>query len=150
MDVAPTIFSALNMRPISTMKGVSLFDPDIPLNQRPILLETYRGAVLFKRKSQKYHLKIKPIRYAVVQENFKLILNKKKKSYEAYDLNADFFEIKSVFTNSGFNWNSLKQWLKENVQTATKFIQLNLRHRTQKNSLSQKDFDMLKSLGYID
>lgn len=150
MDVAPTIFSLLNMMRPSKMEGMALFNSDEDLSQRRILLETYGGQVLFKRKSKKYHLKIKPIRYGIVQGNTKLIYNYKKKTYEVYILTKDPFEVRNVSTDLKMDWGHQKDWLSGKVEKVTDYIKLSRRLRTQKNSLSQKDFDMLKSLGYVD
>jgi len=150
LDVAPTMFSALNMMVNRNMEGLDLFSEHINFRQRRILLETYGGTVHFRRKNAKYHLKIKPIRYASVVGNHKIIYNYKDKTYEAYNLDNDQFESNNIYISEGQRLFPLKESLAKDVSSATKYIQLLKKHRLQSNSISKQDFDALKSLGYIE
>jgi arylsulfatase A-like enzyme len=150
IDVSPTITSILNMRPIKHMEGLALFNNDQPLLNRKIVCETYGGTVLFRRKSKKYHLKVKPIRYAVIENSQKIIYNKKHKSYEAYQLNNDFFETKDIYRSDSSHLINLKQLIENYVTQISTFIKLTTKRRINEGALSKEDIDALRSLGYIE
>lgn len=150
MDVAPSILAILNMHPIKLMQGKAFLPNDTPLTNHKIFLETYKGTVHFKRKNKRYQLKIKPIRYGVIEGTDKIIYNLKNKSYEAYRITEDPFEIKNLHTGAGEMFASVKDFLGRWIQRTNKFLKKNLKFRMQKSIISQKDYDALKSLGYID
>jgi arylsulfatase A-like enzyme len=150
MDVSPTIFSILNMLPNPGMQGKALLPDDTPPANRKIFLETYKGTVLLRRKSKKYHLRIKPIRYAVVDGSTKIIYNLKNKSYEAYRFTEDTFETSNINLTEGPMFSDVKNFLTDWVKQTTRFLKVNLKYRLRKTSISQKDYDVLKSLGYIE
>jgi arylsulfatase A-like enzyme len=150
MDVAPTIFSILNMRAIPEMQGKAVLPDDPGSLNRKIYLETYKGTVLFKRKNKKYKLRIKPIRYAVVEGPWKTIYNPKNKSFEAYVIEDDPFESKNVYRAERETLTDLQSHLQDWIKRTNNYLKFNLKYRLRPTTISQQDFDMLKSLGYID
>lgn len=150
MDVAPSILAILNMRPIKLMQGKAILPDDTPLTNHKIFLETYKGTVHLKRKNKKYHLRIKPIRYAVVDGTDKIIYNLKNKSYEAYRITEDPFETENIHLAGSNMFDDIKEFLGEWIQRTNKFLKKNMKFRMQKNLISQQDYDALKSLGYIE
>ncbi len=150
LDIGRTIFSALQLLPPSQMEGEDLFEEDASSFDRKILLETYGGAVLFKRSSKKYHLKIKPIRYGMLSGSFKLIYNLKKKTYEVFDLKGDPFETRNVFLQVSPQVKGMKQALSNKINQLTKYIKLNRIYQLHDASLSKEDMERLKSLGYFE
>jgi arylsulfatase A-like enzyme len=150
MDVAPTIFAALNMKRLEGMQGLDLLAPEESLTKRLIMLETYGGTVHFRRKNQKYHLKIKPIRYALIKGNIKVIFNYRKKSFESYNWLDDPYESKRLTRSNHMDWGQLASQLQQKTRDVLQYIKLHKHFHLKGNSLSQKDFDALKSLGYIE
>jgi len=153
LDISPTIFSILNIPVYSKMEGIPLFkEGDRKFPSRTILFETYSGSVHRKRKNEKFHLKVKPIRYGLLTSSTKLIYNLKKKTYEAYRLTNDPFEGLNLIgaSNTQPNLGDMKQALVKRIDGITKYIKLNHLHRSQDTSISAQDMEMLKSLGYIE
>lgn len=149
MDIGPTIFSTLDLLVHSQMKGIPLLEEgDIDPN-REILLETYGGAVHFRRNSKKYHLKIKPIRYGILRGPFKIIYNLKDKTVEAYDQNDDRFETRNIYMGGPQALKEMKKNLVGMADKVTKYIKLNRAHHLKESGLSRDDLNRLKSLGYI-
>lgn len=153
LDVGPTIFSILDLPAYSKMEGVPLFDGQAAILKRQILLETYGGAVHFKRHRKKYHLKVKPVRYGILSGSVKVIYNLKAKDFEVYDLKEDHFETRGrVLPSSPLSMvvKKLKGILLGKVERVTRYIKANRKVRMQKGALSREDFMRLKSLGYIE
>lgn len=149
MDIGPTVFSSLQILTHSQMKGIPLMEPDAVKPNREILLETYGGAVHFRRGSQKYHLKIKPIRYAVLNGPYKVIYNLKDKTVEAYQLNDDRFETRNIYIDGPLKLKEIKKGLVDMADMVTKYIRLNRSHYLEDDGLSPDDLNRLKSLGYV-
>ena len=150
LDIGPTIFSALNLPGSFPMDGMNLFAGDSSKLNREILLETYGGTVHLRRKDKKYHMKVKPIRYAILDGSVKLIYNLKSNSFEAYDVNKDPFETDNIFYKLLRSASDLKQVLLGKVADVKKYIKLNRNLRLREAVLSKEDIDRLKSLGYMD
>jgi arylsulfatase A-like enzyme len=150
MDIGRTIFSALNLLPHPQMEGADLFEEEASSLDRKILLETYGGAVHFRRNSKKYHLKIKPIRYGILSGSTKLIYNLKTKSYEVYDLKGDPFETRDIYLQVSPQVKEMKQALLNKINQLTKYIKLNRLYQLEDTSLSKEDLERLKSLGYFE
>ncbi|UCH96592.1 MAG: sulfatase [Candidatus Aminicenantes bacterium] len=152
LDISPTIFSILNIPVYSKMEGISLFREGLGSLERTILFETYWGSVHRKRKNEKFHLKVKPIRYALLNRSTKLIYNLKKKAFEAYHLKDDPFESQNVVTigNKNPDLEDMKQALVNSIDRINKYIKVHRLYRLQDTSLSKQDLEMLKSLGYIE
>lgn len=118
---------------------------------RQILLETYAGAVHFKRNNKKFHLKIKPIRYGIIDGSSKIIYNFKDKTVEAFRVTEDPFESKNIFIKEISTMGIKKKQLENRLQRMSKYIKYNRMYRLHEaSSISKEDFDMLKSLGYIE
>lgn len=150
LDIGPTIFAGLNIMIRPQMEGLDLFDQHRDFSKRRILLETYGGMVVFKRKSKKYHLKVKPIRYGILEGSVKVIYNVKNKTFETYRLGADPFETRNVFVADQLEFRGLKDYLKDRSAGIADYIKLNRMHRIQRSGLSTEDFEKLKSLGYFE
>ncbi len=149
LDIGPTIFSALEILVHSQMKGLPLLGENGVDPNRKILLETYGGAVHFRRNSKKYHLKIKPIRYGILSGPLKIIYNLKDKTVEAYHQNDDRFETRNIYISGPSALKEMKNNLVIKADKVTKYIKLNKAHHLQESGLSQEDLNRLKSLGYI-
>lgn len=151
MDIGPAIFSALDLPVHSRMEGIALLDDEEETIKpdRQILLETYGGAVHFRRSSQKYRLKIKPIRYGILQGPIKMIYNIKDKTVEVYRQQDDRFETKNIFLEKHVELKEMKQVLMNKVNQVTKYIKLLRAHRLGDTTISKEDLERLKSLGYI-
>jgi arylsulfatase A-like enzyme len=150
LDIGRTIFSALQLLPNPQMEGEDLFQKKAFSADRKILLETYGGAVKWRRSSKRFHLKVEPIRYGMLFGSFKLIYNLKKKTYEVYDLNGDPFETRNVFFQASPQAKGMKQQLLNKIDTLSKYIKLNRMYQLNDASLSKEDMERLKSLGYFE
>ena len=150
LDIGPTIFAGLNIMRHPQMEGLDLFERRNDFSKRRILLETYGGMVVFKRKSKKYHLKVKPIRYGILEGSTKVIYNVKNKTFETYHLGKDPFETRSVFVAGQLEYRGLKDYLRGRSAGIEEYIKLNRMHRIQPAALSTEDFEKLKSLGYFE
>ena len=138
------------MLPRPQMEGEDLFEEEASSFDRKILLETYGGAVHFRRNSKKYHLKIKPIRYGILNGSTKLIYNLKTKIYEVYDIKGDPFETRNIFLPLSPQVKGMKQALMNKINQLSKYIKLNRLYHLNKTSLSEEDMERLKSLGYFE
>ncbi|NIM15250.1 MAG: sulfatase-like hydrolase/transferase [Candidatus Aminicenantes bacterium] len=150
LDIGPTIFSTLNFPGSFPMDGINLFNRDSSMLNREILLEAYGGTVHLRRKDKKYHMKVKPIRYAILDGSVKMIYNLKSNSFEAYDIKSDPFETINIFYKFLTSAGDLKQVLLGKVDEVKKYIKLNLNLRFREAVLSKDDIERLKSLGYMD
>ncbi len=151
LDIGPTILSVLNIPCPSHMEGISLFKEGSRFLDRQILLETYAGTVHLKRNNKKYHLKIKPIRYGIIDGSSKIIYNIKEKTFEAYRVTEDPFESQNIFVKEISTLDPMKKQLENRLQRMSKYIEYNRMYRlNQTSDISKEDFDMLKSLGYIE
>jgi arylsulfatase A-like enzyme len=151
VDISPSILSVLNIPSPSHMEGISLFKEGSRFLARQILLETYAGTVHLKRNNKKYHLKIKPIRYGIIDGSSKIIYNMKDKTYEAYRVTEDPFESQNIFVRETSTLDPMKKQLENRLQRMSKYIKYNRIYRlNQSSDISKEDFDMLKSLGYIE
>jgi len=151
LDISPTILSVLNIPNPHQMEGIPLFKEGASFLDRQILLETYAGTVHLKRNNKKYHLNIKPIRYGIIDGSSKIIYNFKDKTFEAYRVIEDPFENQNIFTQEVSALAPMKKQLEDRLQRISKYIKYNEVYRlNQASELSKEDFDMLKSLGYIE
>jgi arylsulfatase A-like enzyme len=147
MDIAPTILASLDMDIPEFMEGKNLLDNSESLYPL-VFMETYKGAVKGQR-SVKFQLKVKPLSYAVVQGNAKLIYTPKSRKYEAYNLQRDPFENINLYYKSKNNFVELQETLRQHMATVKKFIQEGLKKYKQKSQLSKEDQENLKTLGYL-
>ena len=147
MDVAPTILASLDMDIPQYMEGKNLLDNSESLYPL-VFMETYKGAVKGQR-SVKFQLKVKPLSYAVVKGNAKLIYTPKSRKFEAYNLQRDPFENINLYYKSKNNFVELQDTLKQHMATVKKYIQEGLKKYKQKSQLSKEDQENLKTLGYL-
>lgn len=147
MDIAPTILAAAGGDIPDHMEGKNLGNNKHRLYPR-IFMETYKGAVKGQRNI-KFQLKVKPLSYAVVQGNAKLIYTPKSRKYEAYNLERDPFEHINLYYKSKNNFVELQDTLKRHMATVKIYIQEGLRKYKQKSQLSKEDQENLKTLGYL-
>lgn len=151
LDISPTILSVLNIPCPSHMEGIPLFREGARFLEKQILLETYAGTVHLKRNNKKYHLNIKPIRYGIIKGSSKIIYNMKDKTFEAYRITYDPFESKNIYLKEISTLDPMKKQLENRLQRMSKYIKYNRMYRLhQISDISKEDFDMLKSLGYIE
>jgi arylsulfatase A-like enzyme len=150
MDIGPTLFSILQIPKFPQMEGLNVFSSDASLFNRKIFFEAYGGTVIFRRNSQKYHIKIKPIRYGTLSRSKKLIYNIKKKTFEFYDLKLDHFESQNIFSQPSMVVDDAKQNLLSKIDQIKEYIKLNRQYRLNGSALSQEDLNKLKSLGYFE
>jgi len=150
LDIGPTLFSALNLPLYPKMEGIDLFNEANTSPGREILLEAYSGTVHFRRKAKKYKMKVKPIRYGIINGSVKMIYSFKAKTFEAYDLNSDPFESRNIFSRLTTEDNEMKQALLGKVEQVTKYIKLSRKYRLKEASISKEDLDKLKTMGYIE
>jgi arylsulfatase A-like enzyme len=151
MDIAPSIFSILNLPIYPHMEGIALINGKQPPVDRTIVLETYAGLVSnLRRKTKKFHLSVKPIRYGIIQGPHKVIYNLKAKTFEAYRIAGDPFEISNIFARQYQGVVRMKESLLSSVNQIGKYIKVSRSYGHQNTHISQEDLDMLKSLGYID
>ena len=151
LDVSPTILFLLNIPLPSHMEGIPLFKAGARFLDRQILLETYAGTVHFKRNNKKYHLKVKPICYGIIDGSSKIIYNFKNKTVEAYRVTEDPFESKNIFIKEISTLAIKRQQLENRLERMSKYIKYNRMYRlNEASSISKEDLNMLKSLGYIE
>jgi arylsulfatase A-like enzyme len=150
LDIGPTIFSILNIRKPPEMEGIDLFNGENNVPYREILLETYGGTVHLRRKDRRYHMNVKPIRYAMLNSSVKVIYNLKSKTFEAYDLADDPHETRNIFFKLFAKYGKMKEILLAKVDRVKKYIKLNRKIHLEGAAISKEDMERLKSLGYID
>ena len=151
LDISPTILSVLSIPNPSHMEGIPLFKEGAGFLDRQILLETYAGTVHLKRNNKNYHLQIKPIRYGIIDGSSKIIYNLKEKTFEAYRVIDDPFESHNIFVEEISTLDPMRKQLENRLERISKYIKYNRMYRlNQTSDISKEDFDMLKSLGYIE
>ena len=75
----------------------------------------------------------------------------KDKTFEAYRVTDDPFENKNIYTREISTLDTMKKQLENRLQRMSKYIKYNRMYRLHQTSdISKEDFDMLKSLGYIE
>jgi arylsulfatase A-like enzyme len=142
MDVAPTILSLLGYPAPDEMEGRNLFEHE---NQRVLFFESYKG-IVHSKKSELFHLKVKPIRYGLVKDNDKLIFDH---GFEAYDLQKDPFELTNIYKNPDKTFVEITVPLREFMLNVEKFIEYSKKFHKQRSKLTKEELEKLKSLGYI-
>jgi arylsulfatase A-like enzyme len=142
MDVATTILSLLGYPVPDEMEGKNLFEHE---NQRILFFESYKG-VVHSKKSELFHLKVKPIRYGLVKDNDKLIFDN---GFEAYDLQKDPFELTNIYKNPDKTFVEITVPLREFILKIQKFIEYSKKFHKQRYTLTKEELEKLKALGYI-
>jgi arylsulfatase A-like enzyme len=143
LDIAPTILSVLGYPIPQELEGMNLFDSYS--GERVLYFEAYRGAV-HEEKGDIFHLKVEPIRYGLLKNNFKLIFDK---GFEAYDISSDKFELKNIYKNPDKKMGAMTDMLKKFILKIQEFIKYSKKYLKQRSELSKEDIEKLRSLGYI-
>ena len=129
------------------MEGSALFDKRVKLREA-IYFEAYRGAVITE-KSKKFHLKVQPRKFALLQGSIKLIYTCRKKTIEAYSIKDDRFELRDLYKENPKEFHNLKILLMKHIKKVEKHIQHSKIYLKKRSSLSKEDIEKLKTLGYI-
>lgn len=143
LDVAPMILSELGYPIPGEMEGKNLFDPET--RERLLFFESYKGAVHSER-DETFSLKVKPVRYGLLKDNYKLIFDD---GFEAYNLEKDHFELRNIYKSSEIPFVKMTAHLREFMNNVEEFIKLSKRFRKQRSKLTKEEMERLKSLGYI-
>jgi arylsulfatase A-like enzyme len=149
LDIAPTILSTMNLKIPPHFEGLTLLRGEHSFVNRAIFLETYKGAVIFRRNNKKFHMNVKPSVFGVVKGASKIIFHPKKKLYKVFNLRDDPFEVQNIYFNYPSTPN-LKEILSNNVKHVTKILRLVKAYDLKSNTISKDDLEQLKSLGYYD
>jgi arylsulfatase A-like enzyme len=142
LDVAPTILSLSDQPAPDEMEGINLFDPE---DHGVLFFEAYKGAV-HSEKSERFRLKVRPVRYGLVKNDYKLIFDGK---FEAYDLKKDRFELTNIYDNPEGIFAEMTNLLREFMNNVEKFIEYSKKYHKQRSELTKEELEKLKSLGYI-
>jgi arylsulfatase A-like enzyme len=142
LDVTPTILSVIDYPVPEEMEGENLFEHK---NDRLLFFESYRGAV-HSKKSNLFHLKVKPVRYALIKDGMKLILDNR---FEAYDIEKDPFELMDMYDVQDNAHAEMTVALIEFINMVKKFIEYSKKYYKQRSKLSKEELEKLRSLGYI-
>lgn len=147
LDLSPTILSILKLQIPEHMEGLALFDKKVKLREA-IYFEAYRGAVITE-KSKKFHLKVYPKKFGVLQGSTKLIYTCRGKKIEAYRIRNDWFELRDLYKENPREYNNLKILLMDHIKKVEKHIQLSKKYLKKRPNISKEDIEKLKTLGYI-
>ena len=147
LDLSPTILSILKLRIPEYMEGSALFDKRVKLRE-VIYFEAYKGAVITKR-STKFHIKVYPKKFGILQGSIKLIYTCRKKTIEAYSIKDDRFELRDLYKENPKEFHNLKILLMKHIKKVEKHIQHSKIYLKKRSSLSKEDIEKLKTLGYI-
>jgi arylsulfatase A-like enzyme len=142
MDVAPTILSFLDYPVPDVMEGKDLFERE---NKRVLFFESYKG-IVHSQKNELFNVKVKPVRFGLIKDNYKLIFDK---GFEAYDLKKDPFELTNIYKNPDKALAEVTILLREFILTVGKFIEYSKKYHKNRSSLTKEELEKLKSLGYI-
>lgn len=143
LDISPTILSLLGKPVPEEMEGEPLFSPD--MQERVLYFETYKGAV-HRDTNMHFHLKVKPIRYGLLKDGFKLIFDN---GFEAYDLADDHFELRNIYKNPDREFAEMRRLLERFKGKVEDFIAFSKKYYRQRSELSKEELERLKALGYI-
>jgi arylsulfatase A-like enzyme len=143
LDVAPTILSLLDFPVPEDMEGEDLFGEDG--GDRVLYFECYRGAV-HRGREKTFRLKVEPVRYGLLRDDFKLIFDK---GYEAYDLAGDRFEHTNIYKNPDKKYAEMTSFLESFMKDVQDFIEFSKKYHKQRVSLTKEELERLKALGYI-
>jgi len=147
LDLSPTILSILKLQIPEYMEGSALFDKRVKLREA-IYFEAYRGAVITKR-STKFHIKVYPKKFGILQGSIKLIYTCRKETIEAYSIKDDRFELRDLYMENPKEYHNLKILLMNRIKKVEKYIQHSKKYFKKRSNLSKEDIEKLKTLGYI-
>jgi len=143
LDIAPTILSLLGYPVPEEMEGKNLFDTED--SERVLYFEAYKGAV-HSEKDELFCLKVKPIRYGLLRDNYKMIFDN---GFEAYNLVEDNFELNNIYKNPDKDFRVFSSLLKEFMKNVEEFIKYSKKYYKQRSELTKEELEKLRSLGYI-
>jgi len=142
LDIAPTLFSLMERPVPEDMEGRNLFTPQ---KERVLYFEAYKGAVHLN-KGQGFQMRVKPVRYAILKNDLKLIFDN---GFEAYNIVDDKFESQNIYKNPNPTMGEYSSLLIKYVLRVQKFLELSKKYFKQSSKLSKEDIEKLKALGYI-
>jgi len=129
LDVAPSLLSLANIRPVRQYQGVNLVAPKIPV-RRDIIQATYRPEA---EKS----------RFAILAYPLHLLFSPEDQTYELFDLESDPAEMTNIYSEKRGD-ESVRR-LRLRLEAATRDIIMNRpAHKVDDNTKK-----MLRALGYI-
>lgn len=146
LDVIPTILSILNFPVPGYMEGIPLLDSK---PERILYFETYGGSAVLNR-SHKYRLRVSPIRYGILWNSIKIIHSNKTRKKELFNLKEDWFEHQNLSQLIHNHYHHLNSLLMKYARKVKKYIAYAKKNFKQKSHLSEKDYQKLKSLGYLN
>lgn len=141
-DIPLSILSLVGLKNPEWMEGEDIFEDH---SNRVLFFEAYKERALFN-KGKGFRLRVKPLRYGMLNAHTKLIFDTK---YEAYNLEEDRFESKNIYKNPDKKFKTLSNTLVKHIIEIQKYIQLSEKYFKQNSSLTKKELDKLKALGYI-
>jgi arylsulfatase A-like enzyme len=143
LDIAPTVLSLLGKPVPEEMEGENLFD--LHEKERALYFEAYKGAV-HRETDTLFNLKVKPIRYGLLKDDSKLILDD---GFEAYDLVDDRFELENIYKNPDPKFAEITKLLERFKKDVQDFIEYSKKYYRQRSKLTKEELEKLKALGYI-
>lgn len=146
LDVTPTILSILNFPIPDHMEGIPLLE-NIP--ERHLYFETYGGSAVLNR-SNKYRLRVTPIRYGILRDSIKIIHSNKTRKKELFNLKEDWFEHHNLPHQIKNDYHLLSDQLTKYSKQVKKYIEYTKKKFKQRSQLSEEDYQKLKSLGYLN
>jgi arylsulfatase A-like enzyme len=141
-DIPPSILALVSLKDPGWMEGEDIFEDQ---SKRVLFFEAYKGNVLFS-KGKGFKLRVKPLRYGMLNDHTKLIFDSK---YEAYNLEEDRFESKNIYKNPDKKFKALSNTLVKHIIEVRKYIQLSEKYFKQNSTLTKKELEKLKAMGYI-
>lgn len=141
IDVGPTILGLAHIKKHKSMLGLDVLNESVN-EQRMRVIETYGGAVPKIPILRFFMRKANPIMQSVIYGDWKLIIKDNQK--ELYNISEDPDEIKNLAKKypqkvSEFQ-NIINKWSKN---TPTNY-------KKEEKPLSQEDFEVLRSMGYLE
>lgn len=153
LDIAPTILSIIGTDIPKTMEGKVLLKQDKDELYKDIFIETYRGAVHFK-KSTVGQIKVSPTYFGLIKYPFKIIAkikfkNLRYKKIEVYNIENDFFETKNIWNKKSEELMNMSKILKKHIYNIKLYLRYSKKHYKQNSKITKDDMEQLKTLGYI-
>ncbi len=143
LDIAPTVLELLGKEIPEEMEGENLFGPG--MKERVLYFEAYKGAV-HRETDMNFSLKVKPIKYGLLKDSYKLILDDE---FEAYNLEDDHFELHNIYKNPDRKFAEMTQFLEKFKKDVLDFIEYSKKYYRQRSKLTEEELKKLKALGYI-
>jgi arylsulfatase A-like enzyme len=153
LDIAPTTLNTINASIPKTMEGNVLLKQNKDELHKDIFIETYRGAVHFK-KSTVGQINVSPTYFGLIKYPFKIIAkikfkNLRYKKIEVYNIENDFFETKNIWNKKSKELMSMSKTLKKHIYNIKLYLRYSKKHYKQNSKITKDDMEQLKTLGYI-